>query len=102
MEKLFIIQIDWNLKGDTGHEVLAVTTAENAKQCFKYFVDIEKSETYLQDFFTASGKLRESAKDEIVKYTDTDTSFMLATSDYEYYTELSLIEKTIWKPNTEE
>lgn len=102
MDKLFIIEIDWNLKGDTGHEVLAVTTAENAKQCFKYFVDIEKSETYLQDFFTASGKLREGAKDEIVEYIDTDTSFMLTTSDYEYYTEISIREKTIWKPNTKE
>ena len=102
MDKLFIVEIEWNLKGDTGHDILAVTTAEHIKECFKMFVEVEKSETYLQDFFTASGKLRKSAKDEIEEYIDTDTSFMLATTDYEYYTEISIREKTIWKTNPQE
>ena len=102
MGKLFIIEIDWNLKGDTGHDILAVTTAENVKECFKMFVEVEKSETYLQDFFNEDGTLKEGVMDELAEYTDTDTSFMLATSDYEYYTEISIIEKTIWAPNATE
>ena len=42
MDKLFIIEIEWNLKGDAGHDILAVTTAENVKECFKMFVEVEK------------------------------------------------------------
>ena len=97
MDKIFIIEIEWNLKGDAGHEVLAVTTADNVKECFKHFVDQEKSESYLNDFFNADGTLKDGAIDELAEYTDTDTSFVLTTSDYEYYTELSIIEKPIWK-----
>jgi hypothetical protein len=26
MDKLFIVEIEWNLKGDSGHDILAVTT----------------------------------------------------------------------------
>ena len=96
MDKIFIIEIEWNLKGDSGHEILAVTTADNVKKCFKMFVEVEKRETYLQDFFNEDGTLKEGAMDELAEYTDTDTSFMLATSDYEYYTDISIIEKTIW------
>lgn len=102
MHKVFIVQIEWNLKGDSGHEILAVTNAENAHQCFKSFVEQEKSESYLTDFFNADGTLKEGVIDELAEYTDTDTSFMLATSDYEYYTELSLIERTIWTNKTED
>ena len=102
MDKLFIIEIEWNLKGDAGHDILAVTTAENVKECFKMFVEVEKSESDLQDFFNENGTLKEGVMDELAEYTDTDTSFMLATSDYEYYTEISIREKTIWKPKTKE
>ena len=102
MDKVFIIEINWDLKGGIGRDILAVTTAENVKQCFKYFVDIEKSESYLQDFFNTDGTLKEGVESELQEYKDTDTSFMFLTNDYEYYTEISIIEKTIWKPNATE
>ena len=102
MDKLFIVEINWNLKGDTGHDILAVTTAENIKECFKMFVEQEKSESYLQDYFNDNGTLKEGVIDELAEYTDTDTSFMFATTDYEYYTEISIIEKTIWKTNAKD
>ena len=66
------------------------------------FVEVEKSETYLQDFFNEDGTLKEGVESELAEYEDTDTSFMLATSDYEYYTEVSIREKTIWKTNPQE
>ena len=96
MDKIFIIEIEWYLKGDAGHEILAVTTADNVKKCFKHFVDQEKSESYLEEFFNTDGTLKDGIIDELEDYTDTDTSFVLTTKDYEYYTELSIIEKTIW------
>lgn len=102
MDKLFIVVIDWNLKGDTGHDILAVTTAEHIKECFKMFVEVEKSESYLQDFFNEDGTLKDGVMDELAEYTDTDTSFTLATSDYEYYTDISITEKTIWTSNAKE
>lgn len=102
MDKLFIVEIDWNLKGDAGHDILAVTTAEHIKECFKMFVEVEKSETYLKDFFNEDGTLKEGVMDELAEYTDTETSFMLVTSDYEYYAEISIREKTIWKTNPQE
>ena len=102
MDKLFIVEVDWNLKGDAGHDILAVTTAENIKECFKMFVEVEKSESYLQDFFNEDGTLKEDVESELAEYEDTDTSFIFSTKDYEYYTELSIREKTIWTPNATE
>ena len=102
MDKLFIVEIDWNIKGETGHDILAVTTAENVKECFKMFVEMEKSESYLQDFFNEDGTVKEGVMDDFSEYIDTDTSFMFATKDYEYYTEMSIREKTIWTPNATE
>lgn len=102
MDKLFIVEIDWNLKGDAGHDILAVTTAEHIKECFKIFVEVEKSATYFQDFFNEDGTLKEGVMDKLEEYTDTDKWFMLATRDYEYYTEISIREKTIWKTNQQE
>lgn len=102
MDKLFIIEIEWNLRGESGHDILAVTTAEHIKECFKMFVEAEKSESYLRYYFNEDGTLKEGAMDELADYTDTDTSFRLVTSDYEYYTYINIIEKTIWKPNVKE
>ena len=96
MEKFCIIVIDWNLKGDSGHEVLAVTTTDKAKKCLKHFVEQEKSETYLKEFFNTDGTLKEGVLDTLDEFIDTDTSFIFATKDYEYYTELLIIEKPIW------
>lgn len=96
MDKVYLINYDWGRNGYGGYEVLAVTTADNVKECFKHFVDQKKSESYLNDFFNADGALKDGVIDELEEYTDTDTSFMFATKDYEYYTELSIIEKPIW------
>lgn len=97
MDKIFIILIEWNLKGDTGHEVLAVTTADNVKECFKHFVNQEKSESYLEEFFNADGTLKDGVMDELADYTDTDSSFVFTTIDYEYHTKMSIVSKPIWK-----
>lgn len=96
MEKFCIIVIDWNLKGDDGYEVLAVTTKDKAKKCFKNFVEQEKSETYLNRFFNTDGTLKDGVVDELDEYIDTDTTFMFGKNDYEYYTKISIIEKPIW------
>jgi hypothetical protein len=96
MEKFFIVEITWNLKGDSGHEVLAVTNAENAQKCFRHYVELEKSESYLEDFFNADGTIKEDEKDNIIEYTETDNSFTFVADNYEYQTELCLIEKTLW------
>lgn len=96
MEKIFIVEITWNLKGESGHEVLAVTNAENAQKCFKHYVESEKGESYLEDFFNADGTLKKDEMDDIIEYTETDNSFTFVANNYEYHTELCLIEKTLW------
>lgn len=93
MKKVFIITIEWNLRGEHGHEILAVTDKKSVGKLFKTFVDNEKKESYLSDFFNTDGTLKDGILDEIAEYTDTDTCFNLVTSDYEYYTTISIEEK---------
>lgn len=97
MNKVFIVVIEWNIKGDTGHDILAVTDADNITNVFRGFVESEKSESYLSDFFNEDGTLKEGVEAELARYEDTDKSFMLLTSDYEYWTNLYIVERDIIK-----
>lgn len=101
MDKVFIIEIAWNIKGDTGHDILAVTTEDCVTDVFKNLVKQEKSESYLVDFFNDDNTLKEGVMEELSEYIDTDKEFMFVTKDYEYFTNLFITEKPILK-NTDD
>ena len=101
MDKVFIIEIAWNIKGDTGHDILAVTTEDCVTAVFEKLVKQEKSESYLVDFFNDDNTLKEGVMEELSEYIDTDKEFMLVTKDYEYFTNLFITEKPILK-NTDD
>ena len=103
MEKVFIVEIDWNLKGEMGHDILAVTTEDCIKEVFKKLVEEEKNESYLEKFFNTDGTLKEEFKTngDIEVYEENDKYFNLLTSDFEYYTTMWVTEKNIIKNNPE-
>lgn len=86
MDSICIIQIEWNIKGDTGHDILAVTSPDCVVEEFRRLVEQEKTETYLNEFFNEDGTLKDEVKDELGDFEDSDTHFTFETKDYEYYT----------------
>ena len=95
MDKVFIVEIEWNLKGECGHEILAVANEDCINEVFKSLVEQEKSETYLSDFFNENGELRDGMFEELANYNDSDKSFMLQTNDYEYFTNIYITEHNL-------
>ena len=99
MEKVFIVEIEWNLKGEMGHDILAVTTEDCIKEVFKNLVEEEKTKSYLEKFFNTDGTLKEEFKTDgyIEDYEENDKYFNLLTSNCEYYTTMWVTEKNIIK-----
>ena len=95
MDKVFIVEIEYNLKGECAHEILAVTNENCINEVFKSLVEQEKSETYLRDFFNENGELRDGVLGELSEYNDNSKSFMLQTSDYEYFTHIYITEHNV-------
>lgn len=85
MKQVFILRCDWNIWGDTGHDIVgAYSSHESACRDLKAFVDNEKR-TSLEIFFT-NGVINRS--EGIEDYEDKDNYFEFYTTDGEWFIEV--------------
>jgi hypothetical protein len=85
MKQVFILRCDWNIWGDTGHDIVgAYSSYESACRDLRVFVDNEKR-TSLGIFFT-DGVINRN--DGIEDYEDKDNYFEFYTTDGEWFIEV--------------
>jgi hypothetical protein len=85
MRQVFILRCDWNIWGDTGHDIVgAYSSYESACRDLKVFVDNEK-QTSLEIFFT-DGVI--NGNKGIEDYEDKDNYFEFYTKDGEWFIEV--------------
>jgi hypothetical protein len=99
MESVYIIIVEWNIKGDNGFEIVAVTDKESIEETFNKVVANEKETSYLNKYFNAWGELDKSLFDDdtLDDYTDENLNFSFGINGYECYTIISVIKKEIIK-----
>lgn len=85
MRQVFILRCDWNIWGDTGHDIVgAYSSYESVCKDLRVFVDNEK-QTSLGIFFT-DGVINRN--DGIEDYEDEDNYFEFYTTDGEWFIEV--------------
>ena len=85
MKQVFILRCDWNIWGDTGHDIVgAYSSYESACRDLKVFVDNEKR-TSLETYFT-NGVIKNNIG--IDSYEDKDNYFEFYTKDGEWFIEV--------------
>lgn len=85
MSKVFVLRCDWNIWGDTGHDIVgAYSSYESACRDLKVFVDNEKR-TSLETYFT-NGIINSNIG--IDDYEDKDNYFQFYTKDGEWFIEV--------------
>jgi hypothetical protein len=85
MKQVFILRCDWNIWGDTGHDIVgAYSSYESACRDLKVFVDNEKR-TSLGIYFT-DGVI--NGYEGIDDYEDKDNYFEFYTKDGEWFIEV--------------
>lgn len=85
MSKVFVLRCDWNIWGDTGHDIVgAYSSYESACRDLKVFVDNEKR-TSLETYFT-NGIINSNIG--IEDYEDKDNYFQFYTKDGEWFIEV--------------
>lgn len=92
MKKVCVIEIEWNIKGDNGHEILCVTDVECAQTYFKTFLKEEKLMSWLKDYFNKDGSFNEEYRKDVTEYIDDDRYFEFSTNNYECYTIMTINE----------
>ena len=90
MNEVYVIEIEWNMKGDNGHEILCVTDAESMLPNFKSLLDNEKQMSWLNDYFNEDGTPNEEKMDDESYYEERDDYFEFSLNNYEWYTIMSV------------
>lgn len=85
MSQVFILRCDWNIWGDTGHDIVGVYSSyESACRDLAVFVDNEKR-TSLEIYFN-NGVIKNNIG--IDDYEDKDNYFLFTTKDGEWCIEV--------------
>jgi hypothetical protein len=85
MKQVLILRCDWNICGDTGHDIIgAYSSYESACRDLKVFVDNEKR-TSLETYFD-NGVIKNNIG--IDDYEDKDNYFEFYTTDGEWFIEV--------------
>lgn len=91
MKEVYVIKIEWNMKGDNGHEILCVTDTESMIPNFKSLLDNEKQMSWLKDYFNEDGTLnKEKIGIDEPYYEEREDYFEFSLNNYEWYTIMSV------------
>ena len=95
MDKVYLIHYDWVSNGDGGHEVLAVTDADNVNRLFNELVERKLKECFLSNYFK-NGKVN-NTNGRPFSYERTDKYFNFEYNYGECFCIISAEEKEIMK-----
>lgn len=85
---VFILHCAWNVKGDTGHDVLNVFANEDkAKQYLQELVEREKKNTWIADYWDSVSNSPD-CEDWDKTFEEREDYFFYEINYGEYYTEI--------------